>query len=172
MSTFVRLADWRGLRWIAALVLLAQLLLLAGCASIMHGTTQQVAVSSSPTGAQVTVDAMERGVTPVIADLKRKDNHVVRVTMDGYQPFEMALTRSVSGWVWGNIVFGGLIGLAVDAITGGLYKIAPEQVTADLKADGAALQVAEGGEVLLVTVVLRPTAGMERIGTLAPEAGR
>jgi len=172
MSTFVRPADWRGLRGIAALVLLVQLPLLAACASIMHGTTQQVAVSSSPTGAQVTVDAMERGVTPVITDLKRKDNHIVGVTMDGYQPFEMALTRSVSGWVWGNIVFGGLIGLAVDAITGGLYKVAPEQVTAELRADGADLQISEGGEVLLVTVVLRPTVGMERIGTLAPEAGR
>jgi uncharacterized protein YceK len=171
MSTFVRLADWRGLRWIAALVLLAQLLLLAGCASIMHGTTQQVAVSSSPTGAQVTVDAMERGVTPVIADLKRKDNHVVRVTMDGYQPFEMALTRSVSGWVWGNLVFGGIPGLAIDAITGGLYKLSPEQVTAQLQRNGA-LQVADGGSVLLVTVVMRPTAGMEPIGTLTREGGR
>ena len=137
----------------------------------MHGTTQQVAVSSSPTGAQVTVDAMERGTTPVIADLKRKDNHVIKVTMDGYQPFEMALTRSVSGWVWGNIVFGGLIGLAVDAITGGLYKVAPEQVTAELKADGALLQMAEGNELMLLTVVLAPRPGMERIGTLVPEVG-
>jgi len=32
--------------------------------------------------------------------------------------------------------------------------------------------VAAGGEALLVTVVLRPTTGMERIGTLAREAGR
>ena len=165
-------AGARGFRLVAGLVLLAQLPLLAGCASIMHGTTQQVAVSSSPTGAQVTVNAMERGTTPVIADLKRKDNHVIKVTMDGYQPFEMALTRSVSGWVWGNIVFGGLIGLAVDAITGGLYKVAPEQVTAELKADGALLQMAEGNELMLLTVVLVPRPGMERIGTLVPEVGR
>lgn len=63
--------------------LLLQLPLLAGCATIMHGTTQQVAVSSSPTGAKMAVNGMDRGVTPVIADLKRKDNHVIRVTMEG-----------------------------------------------------------------------------------------
>jgi hypothetical protein len=107
---------------------------------------------------------MDRGVTPVIADLKRKDNHVIRVTLEGYQPFEMALTRSVSGWVWGNLVFGGLPGLAIDAITGGLYKLSPEQVTAQLQHDDA--QVATGDDLLLVTVVMRPEPGMERIGTL------
>jgi hypothetical protein len=148
-----------GVRFVVGLVLLAQLPLLA-------------AVSSSPTGARVTVNGMERGVTPVIADLKRKDNHVIKVTMDGYQTFEMALTRSVSGWVWGNIVFGGIVGLAVDAITGGLYKLSPEQVTAELKADGALLQTAAGNEVMLLTVVLVPQPGMERIGTLVREGAR
>ncbi len=167
MSTFVRLARWPTLHPTLALTLLLQLLILAGCASIMHGTTQQVAVSSSPTGAKVAVNGMDRGVTPVIADLKRKDNHVIRVTLDGYQPFEMALTRSVSGWVWGNLVFGGIPGLAIDAITGGLYKLAPEQVVAQLQHQD--MQVAAGSEMLLVTVVMRPAPGMERIGTLVRE---
>ncbi len=167
MSTFVRAAFRPALRPALALTLLLQLLILVGCASIMHGTTQQIAVSSSPTGAKVTVNGMDRGVTPVIADLKRKDNHVVRVTLDGYQPFEMALTRSVSGWVWGNLVFGGIPGLAIDAISGGLYKLSPEQVMAQLQHDDA--EVAAGGDLLLVTVVMRPAPGMERIGTLVRE---
>jgi len=167
MSTFSRPATQPALRAVLALSAFATLLLLAGCASIMHGTTQQVAVSSSPTGAQVSVNGMQHGVTPVIADLKRKDNQVIKVTLDGYQPFEMALTRSTSGWVWGNIVFGGIIGLAVDAMTGGLYKLAPEQVTAQLQRED--VQLAEGDEMLLVTVVLRPVAGMERVGSLVRE---
>jgi hypothetical protein len=119
----------------------------------------------------VTVDGLQHGVTPVVVDLKRNDRHTIRVAMAGYQPFEMDLTRSVSGWVWGNLVFGGLIGLAVDAISGGLYKLSPEQVTAQLQK--SQMQVAAGGgQVLLVTVVLHPSAGMQRIGTLTPEAGR
>ncbi len=44
----------------------------------------------------------------------------------------MALNRKVSVWVWGNIVFGGLIGLPIDALTGGLYKIEPDVVSAEL----------------------------------------
>ena len=171
MRTFTRLAESRTLWLLLVLTFLAQLLLITGCASIMHGTTQQIGISSSPTGAEVTVDGMEHGVTPVVADLKRKDAHIVRVSLNGYQPFEMALTRSVSGWVWGNLVFGGIPGLAIDAITGGLYKLSPEQVTAQLQRNGA-LQVADGGSVLLVTVVMRPTPGMEPIGTLTLEGGR
>jgi len=110
---------------------------------------------------------MDRGVTPVIADLKRKDNHLIRVTLEGYQPFEMALTRSVSGWVWGNLVFGGIPGLAIDAITGGLYKLSPEQVMAQLQRED--VQLTAGRDMLLVAVVMRPLPGMERIGTLQRE---
>jgi hypothetical protein len=80
----------------------------------------------------------------------------------------MGLTRSVSGWVWGNIVFGGIIGLAVDAITGGLYKLSPEQVSAQLQRAGGDA-AADGGDALVLTVILRPGPGMERVGTLQRE---
>lgn len=90
------------------------------------------------------------------------------MSLDGYQPLEMGLTRSVSGWVWGNIVFGGIIGLAVDAITGGLYKLSPEQVSAQLQRAGGDA-AADGGDALVLTVILRPGPGMERVGTLQRE---
>jgi hypothetical protein len=38
--------------------------------------------------------------------------------------------------VWGNILFGGLIGLVVDFASGGVYNIAPENVHVDLVANG------------------------------------
>ena len=40
----------------------------------------------------------------------------------------MTLTPHLSGWAFGKIVFGGFIGLAVDAISGGLYQFTPDQV--------------------------------------------
>ncbi len=143
---------------------------LSGCASIMNGTRQAVGISSSPTAAAVTVNGAPYGKTPVVAELPRKDNHVVRIELEGYQPFEATLTRSVSGWVWGNIAFGGLIGLAVDAISGGLYKLTPEQVTGRLTRAVAQVPV-EGGSLYLA-VVLEPDLAWERIASLAPEAGR
>ena len=85
----------------------------------MHGGGQDIGMSSVPTGATVSVDGQSMGTTPVNVELSRKDKHLVRFELAGYAPYELAMTRSVSGWVWGNLLFGGLPGLAIDAITGG-----------------------------------------------------
>jgi len=106
---------------------------------------------------------MPLGTTPVVAHLRRKDNHIIKIEMDGYQPFEMATTRKVSGWVWGNIIFGGLIGLAVDAITGGLYNVTPEQVSGTLAKQTGSLN---RGTDIMVVVVLHPDPNWVKIGTL------
>ena len=145
--------------------------IILACGTIIHGTTQEIGISSQPTGASVTIDNESRGITPLVADLKRKNRHLVKVEMAGYEPFEMHVTKSVSGWVWGNIVFGGLVGLAVDAISGGLYKLSPEQIMAELRTsggDGAGLELREN--TIYLSVVLRPDPSWERIGTLETAA--
>lgn len=139
---------------------------LAGCASIMHGTNQDIGISSSPSGAKVVVDNLNGAQTPYVAKLSRKDNHLVRITMDGYAPVELTLTRSVSGWVWGNLVFGGLVGLAVDAISGGLYKLNPEQLQATLAKQGA--RVAPRTDGIYVVLVKLPDPAWRKVGQLAP----
>lgn len=145
------------------LLAVAGVAIIAACATIMHGSSQDVGISSSPTGAKVTIDNMPLGMTPVVAHLRRKDNHVIKIEMDGYQPFEMPTTRKVSGWVWGNIVFGGLIGLAVDAITGGLYNVNPDQVAGTLAKRTGSLN---RGTDIMVVVVLHPDSNWVKIGTL------
>lgn len=140
-------------------------LILAGCATVMNGTSQDIGVSSSPTGASVKINGQNFGTTPVVAKLSRKDNHTVKLEMPGYAPHEMVLTKSVSGWVWGNIVFGGVVGLAVDAISGGIYKLSPEQVQAEMK-NGAVSAVDAKGQVY-VTVVMQPQKDWKKIGDLA-----
>ncbi len=146
-----------------ALLAAALSLLIAGCATIMHGTQQDVGFGSVPTNARIAVDNQRTATTPAVMKLSRKDNHIVRIELDGYLPYEATLTRSVSGWVWGNIVIGGLVGLAVDAISGGLYKLTPEQMTATLGRQAGA--AADG--TLQVHVVLRADPAWERIGQLA-----
>ncbi len=137
---------------------------LTGCCSIIHGTRQDVGISSAPTGAMVKIDNVLSGNTPVVAKLTRKDNHFVRVELSGYQPFDMTLTRSVSGWVWGNIVFGGLIGLAVDAIDGAFYNPSPEQVSATPAANHAS--VSKTGDGIYLFAVLKPEPGWVKAGQL------
>jgi hypothetical protein len=153
------------LRGIAYVALSAAVVCLGACASIMHGTHQDVGISSSPSGAQVSIDGQSMGKTPVVAHLKRKENHIVHLELAGYKPYDTTVTRSVSGWVWGNIVIGGLIGLAVDAISGGLYKLTPEQVSASLLSAGTAGTVLPGDGVY-IAVVLRPEPGWQKVGQL------
>jgi len=138
--------------------------LLTACATIMQGKRQDLSIASTPPGARVLVDGSEIGTTPFVTALRRKDKHVVRVELAGYQSFELALTRMTSGWVWGNLLFGGIPGLAIDAISGGMYKLKPEQVQATLTQSTAAID--NQHDLLLVTVVLRPDPGWERIGAL------
>jgi hypothetical protein len=147
------------------LFVLLALVSTSACASIMHGTTQDVGISSSPTNARVIVDNQPRGSTPMVAKLSRGDNHIVRLELDGYAPFEATLTKKVSGWVWGNIVFGGLIGLAVDAVSGGLYNLTPEQLSGQLARQGASAQLQPDG--IYVVMVRQADPSWVRIGALA-----
>lgn len=143
------------------------LVALTGCATIMQGSKQNVGVSSSPSGAQISVDNQAVGVTPATVPLSRKDNHTVKLTLAGYQPYEVQLSRKTSGWVWGNIVFGGIPGLAIDAITGGMYKLTPEDVNVTLTQGTAMRQ----GDTLIVRVVFAADPSWEKIGQLTPSNG-
>jgi len=107
----------------------------AGCCSIIHGTSQEVGLSSNPTNAQIFVNGVQKGTTPVTLDLERDGSHIIRLELDGYKPYEISLTKNTSGWVWGNILFGGLIGLAIDAIDGAIYNIQPDNIQANLLPD-------------------------------------
>jgi hypothetical protein len=150
-------------------------LTLGACASIMHGTSQDIGISSSPTGAHITVDNAPAGVTPYVAKLSRKDNHVVHLAVDGYAPADLTLTRGVSGWVWGNIVFGGLIGLAVDAITGGLYNLTPDQLSTTLAAQKTSVAPTKNGVYVVLVKHADPAwlkvGQLDRLDLAAPSVG-
>jgi len=137
---------------------------LTGCATIMQGTTQSIGIGSTPTGAKVTINNVLKGNTPLVVELKRKEHHIVKIELPGYMPYETAFSRSTSGWVWGNIVFGGIIGLAIDAMAGGLYKLSPTEVNAVLAKEGGASLYRE--DSLYIAVVLTPDPNWEKIGQL------
>lgn len=79
-------------------------------------------------------------------------------------PYEATLSKQLSGWVFGNIVFGGIIGLAVDAISGSIYKLTPDQIQAELRA-GSMVQANQSTDSY-IGVVLKPDPSWEKIGTL------
>lgn len=138
--------------------------LLTSCATIMHGTKQAVGISSHPSHAQIWVDHQYIGQSPLIVEMSRKDNHLVRLELEGFQPYEIMFTRQVSGWVFGNIVFGGFIGLAVDAISGGLYRLTPEQMEAQMLSNN--ISYSKKGVDSHIAVVMNMDPSWEKIGQL------
>lgn len=143
--------------------LFLSIMLLAGCGTIMQGTTQEIGISSTPSQAIVKVNGQQMGTTPAVLDLKRKRTHFIQIKLDGYQLFETTLTRKTSGWVWGNLVFGGLPGLVIDAAAGGMYKLTPDQITADMR---LANSMVPGSDMMMIAVVMKADADWEKIGQL------
>ncbi|NGX41932.1 MAG: hypothetical protein K940chlam7_00206 [Chlamydiae bacterium] len=137
---------------------------LSSCATIMHGTTQTVGIASNPTSANVWVDRRFVGNTPTIVEMSRKDNHVVRIELEGYQPYEATFTRQMSGWVFGNLAFGGVIGLAVDAVSGGIYVLTPDHIQAEMQNQNLACSKKSKGS--FIVVVLEPNPSWKKIGNL------
>lgn len=139
---------------------------LTSCATIMHGSRQSIGIASNPTDASVWVDQCYTGNTPLIVEMTRQDNHHVRLELEGYQPYEINFSRQISGWVFGNVVFGGVIGLAVDAVSGGIYRLTPEQVQVELRANR--MTVTKKSNESYIAIVLEPDASWTRIGNLVP----
>jgi hypothetical protein len=114
---------WQALIGIASL-------LLTGCASIVHGPNQDLTVTSQPEALCVTINGDSYGATPVVASLPRGKNYVVQVRKDNYHPYEITVVPVVNGMVWGNLLFGGLVGMAVDASSNAGYEHSPSRVHA------------------------------------------
>lgn len=114
----------------AALVGIA--LMFAACATVVKGSSQDVPISSDPAGAKVFVDSVPVGTTPTTVNLACGRTHTVRIEKEGYLPHEELVAQSTSGWIAGNILAGGLIGVCVDAATGAMFNLEPEQISANL----------------------------------------
>ncbi len=101
----------------------------AGCATIINGTTQPIAIASSPSGARVIVDDHDTSyTTPANVELERGRDHLLTFHLNGYGDETFMIKHSLSGVVAGNILAGGLIGWGVDAADGAQDKLTPETV--------------------------------------------
>lgn len=104
----------------------------SGCATIMNGDMVHVPVTSTPPGAKATVAGREYTTPTTVDVLRGKGNFQLRVENDGYEPCLVNLEESVDAWLWGNLVFGGLIGLGLDFLTGDAHDVEPEAVDCQL----------------------------------------
>lgn len=115
-----------------------------GCASIISDSKYPVSITSAPSGANYEIRneagrSVHSGVTPDQVSLAAGagyfdgERYTVSYTKDGYEKASSVVDSSIDGWYWGNLVFGGLIGmLGVDPATGAMYKL-PEATQGTLK---------------------------------------
>lgn len=137
---------------------------MSSCATFINGTRQAVGITSCPGNANVWLDRAYVGNTPLIVEMTRKDTHYVMIQLEGYEPYEIMFSRKVSGWVLGNIVFGGFIGLAIDAISGGIYVLTPDQVQVQLQCNN--VMYSKKSKQSCVAVVLTPDPSWQKVGNL------
>jgi hypothetical protein len=100
---------------------------LSGCASIIKGTTQQIAITTPPTEGATCVLSSRQGnwtvVSPGVAKVnKSKEDIQVRCTKTGWKDATATIPSSFEGWTLGNILIGGVIGVGVDASTGAINE--------------------------------------------------
>ena len=98
------------------LVPLLALPLLGSCASIMTGSTDTVSVVSVPSGAYFSTNTGVRGYTPMNVSVPASQDLVVDLRLKGYESQSVVVESRMSGWIFGNLIFGGLIGIAIDAV--------------------------------------------------------
>ncbi len=136
-------------RWV---VLLCLTLFSANCATMAHGSRQRIAAASNPTGADVAVMCgkpagprisehapASHPKTPTEINVSRRAQPCsVTLTKEGYEPASVAFSRKLSGWFWGNIFFGGVVGMIIDASSGGIYVKESESVNVTLQRSAGA----------------------------------
>ncbi len=100
---------------------------LSGCASIIKGSSQEIAITTPPTSGASCTLTNSRGqwtvTTPAPVTVKRS-KRVVKIdcTKDGYQEASATIPSGFEEWTLGNLILGGAIGFGVDAGTGAINK--------------------------------------------------
>ena len=135
-------------------------ILSTSCASIIHGSSQELKLDSSPSQASITIKnsagtVVYQGTTPANVTLKggakffKREEYQVTYHKEGYQDKIVTLTPRVDGWYWGNLLLGGAIGmLIVDPATGAMYTFKDEQRVEVLEANSVGgLEVKDISEI-------------------------
>lgn len=136
-----------------------------GCASIVNGGNREISIATQPPGATASVRKSRGNIMDIVAvektpctislDPKKSyfsgQSYTLRLELPGYKITEVELTPKMSGWYWGNLVFGGLIGmLAVDPATGAMWNIAPDKIDRTLASGRSALIKNKTGFVVVL----------------------
>jgi len=114
-----------------ALGLVPVLLMAPGCATITKSSNQMVTVNTRPAGAECTLEREGQTIavinpTPGTISVE-KDKDVISVVCrkPDYLDSDGTLDSEFEAMTFGNIIFGGIIGVGVDAASGAMHEYPP-----------------------------------------------
>ncbi len=109
------------------------ILMLSACSTVMNTTTQEVEIKTTPANAKILIDGRKFGTTPQTVNIERGRDHVIKLTLDGYDLYETQMTGKISFWFWCNVLNGILPGMVIDMITGSMYSLYPDTINVELQ---------------------------------------
>lgn len=163
--------DTKAVRCALAAGIIGASLFSGGCASIVHGGDREITIATQPPGATASIRKSGGGVMDVVAVEKtpctvsldpkesyfKGQSYTLRLELAGYKTTEVQLTPKMSGWYWGNLLIGGLIGmLAVDPATGAMWNIEPDKIDQKLRSGQSAMIKNKTGFVVVLESELTP----------------
>jgi PEGA domain len=105
-------------------LVLAVVLCSSGCATIFHGSNQNVTLESEPSGANVRVGPY-KGITPYTISMPKGKDYPIEYSKDEYQSASTALQKSFDGIGALNILF--FPGFIIDLATGAMFRYDPDR---------------------------------------------
>jgi hypothetical protein len=125
----------------------------AGCGTLFNGTRQSVTAQSAPDGAKISVEpGGAHYTTPATMSLERKQDYHLTFSKGGYQPATLDVEHHMNGGILVLDILAGLVGVIVDAATGGWNKLTPSTLQAVLTKTHASI---EGAQSIRVSVVIK-----------------
>ena len=110
---------------------------LSACATITRGTEDTFVVETDPAGARVrTSNGLACASTPCALRMDRDSEFVVTIEKEGFETHTASVSHEVAdggaAGMAGNVLVGGLIGVAVDAGSGAMYDLVPNPLRVTL----------------------------------------
>lgn len=113
-------------------LMLLCLLLLASCSTIIKGTSQAITFTSTPSGAEVLIDGVSMGVTPLTVKLKKNKYSTVLIKKVGYYAQTKPIDKEYDPTTLFNITWDSS---TTDFITGAAYEYEPNHYNFMLERD-------------------------------------
>jgi len=134
--------------------MVSSVFLFQNCATFIQGTSQEIPVTSNPSGAKIIVDGKEMGYAPLLLKLKKKKkSYVIRIEKQDYNLLEIKIIRKPSALLsaFGNIfpwgIIGGYVGYGIANVLFEDAKFTMGNLFAYLGTIGAGVILGWGGAV-------------------------